>query len=185
MHISFGWEFFFPPVFISCINKKKSVLFYKMPEETKQEPKQNTFWETVKFIVIALLIVIPFRIWIAQPFVVSGASMEPTFINGDYLIVDEISYRFEQPQKGDVIIFRYPLDPSKFFIKRIEGLPGDTVTENGKQIVLAENEYYVLGDNRNESLDSRYWGSLPKSLIVGRAFLRLWPVSKIGVFPGL
>jgi len=153
-----------------------------MPEE---ENKKSSFWETVKFIVIALLIVIPFRLWIAQPFVVSGASMEPTFNNGDYLIVDEISYRFEKPQKGDVIIFHYPLDPSKFFIKRIEGLPGDTVIENGKEVVLGENEYYVLGDNRNESLDSRYWGSLPKNLIVGRAILRLWPVNKVGIFPGL
>jgi signal peptidase I len=134
--------------------------------------KTNSFWEIIKFTIIALLIVVPFRLWIAQPFIVSGASMEPTFVNGDYLIVDEFSYRFlAKPRIGDVVIFRYPLDPSKFFIKRIVSIP-------------REGEYYVLGDNRDQSSDSRIWGNVPEKMIVGRALVRLWPLNKISLWPG-
>jgi len=144
----------------------------------------NPKWEFVKFTLIAVLIVVPIRLWIAQPFIVSGASMEPTFQNGDYLIVDELSYNFEQPQKNDVIIFHYPLDPSKYFIKRIEGLPGEKIKTNGKEITLKANEYFVMGDNRGASSDSRVWGPLKENFIVGRAFIRLWPFNKLGLLPG-
>src|SRR3989338_9340260 len=89
-------------------------------------------WETVRFIFIALLIVIPIRLFIAQPFIVSGASMDPTFTDGQYLIVDEVSYRFNEPIRGDVIIFKYPKDPKKYFIKRIIGLPRHTVSIDEK-----------------------------------------------------
>jgi len=140
--------------------------YYKMENE-----KENSVWDFIKFTIIALLIVIPIRLWIAQPFIVSGASMEPTFNNGNYLIIDEISYRFEKPKIGDVIIFRYPLDPSKFFIKRIIDIPKD-------------GEYFVEGDNREASFDSRSWGNVPEKNIVGRAFLRLWPFNKMGIMPG-
>jgi signal peptidase I len=144
----------------------------------------NPKWEFVKFTLIAVLIVVPIRLWIAQPFIVSGKSMEPTFHNGDYLIVDELSYNFNEPQKNDVIIFRYPLEPSKYYIKRIEGLPGEKIKTNGKEITLGENEYYVLGDNRGASSDSRSWGPLKENFIVGRAFVRLWPFNNLGVLPG-
>ena len=93
-------------------------------------------WEFIKFTLIAILIIVPFRLWVAQPFIVSGASMEPAFENGDYLIVDELSYHFRSPEKGEVIIFRYPLNPSKFFIKRIAGTPGETIDSNGNIIIL-------------------------------------------------
>lgn len=144
----------------------------------------NPKWEFIKFTLIAVLIVVPIRFWIAQPFIVSGASMEPTFRNGDYLIVDELSYRFNEPQKNDVIIFRYPLDPSKYFIKRIEGLPGEKIENNGKEIILKADEYFVMGDNRGASSDSRIWGPLKENFIVGRALIRLWPFNKLGVLPG-
>lgn len=144
----------------------------------------NPKWEFIKFTLIAVLIVVPIRLWIAQPFIVSGASMEPTFHNGDYLIVDELSYQFNGPQKNDVIIFRYPLEPSKYFIKRVEGVPGEKVKTSGKEITLKENEYYVLGDNRGASSDSRIWGPVTKNFIVGRAIVRLWPFNKLGLFPG-
>lgn len=144
----------------------------------------NPKWEFIKFTLIAVLIVVPIRLWIAQPFIVSGASMEPTFKNGDYLIVDELSYQFNGPQKNDVIIFHYPLDPSKYFIKRVEGVPGEKINTNGKEITLKENEYYVLGDNRGASSDSRIWGPVTKNFIVGRALVRLWPFNKLGIFPG-
>jgi len=132
---------------------------------------KNSFWDFIKFTIIAVLIVVPIRLWVAQPFIVEGASMEPTFNNGNYLIVDEFSYRFEKPKVGDVIVFRFPLDPSKYFIKRIVAIP-------------EEGEYFVEGDNRNASFDSRSWGNVPEANIVGRAFLRLWPVNEIGLFPG-
>jgi len=161
-------------------------------------------WETIKIVVVALLIVVPIRYFIFQPFFVKGQSMEPNFEDGDYLIIDEISYRLGDPQRGEVVVFKYPQNPSQRYIKRIIGLPGETVViENGKvaifnwqgtqvldesgylslaiqtpgkvQISLAENEYFVLGDNRSVSADSRNWGPLPKENIVGRVVLRAWP----------
>lgn len=179
-----------------------------MPEENSE----NFFTELLKFVLIAAAIVFPIRLFIAQPFVVSGASMEPTFHNAQYLIVDELSYRLQAPARGDVIIFRYPKDPKQFFIKRIIGLPGESVAISGSGITitrtdnttlslqepyvtnkgngsdavyhLKSDEYFVMGDNRPESSDSRVWGPLPRDNIVGRAFLRLLPVNYIGIFPG-
>jgi len=169
--------------------------------------------DTIKFALIALLIVIPVRWFIAQPFVVRGASMVPTFHNNEYLIVDQVSYRFEEPKRGDVIIMRYPKDPTTFFIKRIIGLPNETVETEGKSIIirregaepitidqsfidpsrmrneyktykLGPDEYFVMGDNRNESSDSRSWGNLPREDIIGRPIVRLFPPSRITIFPG-
>src|SRR5580700_2425535 len=80
-------------------------------------PKENFLKEILKFIVIALIIIVPIRAYVAEPFIVSGASMDPTFATGQYLIVDQLSYHFENPQRGDVIIFKYPLDTSLYFIK--------------------------------------------------------------------
>lgn len=165
--------------------------------------------------VLALLIVvivIPLRLFVISPFVVDGESMHPTFENLDYLIIDEISYRFESPQRGDVIVFRYPLDPSIFYIKRIIGLPGETVAINhgvvsitepdgdsftlnepyvvaedatySGTVTLSPGDYFVMGDNRPNSSDSRVWGPLPGKDIVGRVLLRLLPLSSAGLFPG-
>ena len=129
--------------------------------------------------------------------------MEPNFENGDYLIVDEISYRFREPQRGEVIVFKYPPDPSQRFIKRVIGLPGEeievkedkvSVTHGDKTFILREDylpsdlatvgdlkislkegEYFVLGDNRFFSFDSRRFGIVPRESIIGRVFLRAWP----------
>jgi len=165
-------------------------------------------WEITKIVIIALLIVVPIRYFIFQPFFVRGQSMEPNFENGDYLIIDEISYRFREPLRGEVVVFKYPQNPSQRYIKRIIGLPGETIEiENSKviifnrqgsqvldeseylssfiqtpgkvQITLAENEYFVLGDNRISSADSRRWGPLPREDIVGRVFLRAWPFTAL------
>jgi signal peptidase I len=162
-------------------------------------------WEILKIVIISLAIIVPIRYFLIQPFFVNGASMEPNFQNGDYLIVDEISYRFDAPERGDVVIFRYPLDPSQFFIKRVIGLPGENIkVEDGKvfingkvldeskylqnidtagsiEVKLAENEYFVLGDNRQASSDSRKWGEVDKKFIIGRAWLRAWPFNRAGV----
>lgn len=183
-------------------------------KQTPQEPaKINPVWEFVKYAAVALLIVIPFRIFIAQPYIVSGASMDPTFKDDDYLVVDQISKRFEEPQRESVVIIRYPKDSSKFFIKRLIGFPEETIkiidgkvfvyndqNKDGLElkgdyivykknenltVILEKDEYFVMGDNRAGSSDSRAWGSLPKKYIIGRPFLRLWPLNKIDFWPGL
>ncbi len=175
--------------------------------------KKDSIWDLLRFAFLAALIVLPIRFFIAQPFIVSGSSMVPTFENGQYLIVDELSYRIGLPARGDVIIFRPPVDPSKFYIKRVIGLPGETLSitkdsisiknnshpegftlnepyithvGNGDSmtVTLAAGEYFALGDNRTQSYDSRKWGPLPEKNIVGRAFLRLIPLSTISVLPG-
>ncbi len=150
--------------------------------------------ELVRFAIIAAAIVIPFRLLVAQPFLVSGDSMLPSFHNNDYLIVDEISYRFRPPARGEVVVFRSPVEPSKYLIKRITGLPGETVhfsfpqettpiTGLATELTLANEEYFVQGDNNAASFDSRYWGALPRENIKGRALIQLWPPSKIGFVP--
>jgi signal peptidase I len=168
--------------------------------------------EIATFLVLAVVIVLPIRLFIAQPFVVEGESMFPSFESADYLIVDQLTYRIEEPRRGDVVVFRYPNDPSVFYIKRIIGLPGETVSiEKGavsitktdgtvltleESYVVAEDatytqstnlgadQYFVMGDNRPRSSDSRSWGPLPKEDIMGRAFVRLIPASDAGLFPG-
>lgn len=179
--------------------------------ETKKTDRQS-FWDLARFAIIAVLIVVPVRIFLAQPFIVSGTSMVPTFQDGQYLIIDELSYRIGDPQRNDVVIFRYPIDPSKFFIKRVIGLPGETLDIQGQKvtikneqhpnglvldesyvknqmdsevhITLGSDQYFMMGDNRIGSSDSRYWGPVKRSLIVGRALLRLLPINKMGVLPG-
>ncbi len=179
------------------------------------EQKKESFWgEIFKFTFLALLVVLPVRLFIAQPFIVSGASMEPTFEGGEYLIVNQLSHRFKEMVRGEVVIFKYPKDPSKFFIKRIIGLPGETVVLSGQKIIiknteypagftisepyisdlyaseddmtvtLKEKEYFVMGDNRRQSSDSRMWGTLSEDLIIGTPFIRLFPLTRISVSPG-
>jgi len=183
------------------------------PQRRLRQETLVFIWETLKIVIISLAIIIPIRYFLVQPFFVKGASMENTFDDGDYILIDEISYRFAQPQRGDVIIFRYPLDQSQFFIKRVVGLPEETVEIKNDQVIihnkqhpegftlnepylmpiqhtigdlrikLDPNEYFVLGDNRLQSSDSRRWGPVNRSLITGRVFLRAWPINKFGELP--
>lgn len=192
---------------------------YMSPRNNTQDQevkgKGYVIWEVIKFFILAIIIVAPIRFFIAQPFIVQGSSMDPTFADGQYLIVDEITYRFDDPKRGDVIVLRYPEKPSLFFIKRLIGLPGDTLTlKNGivsiiteedpepfvldepyvvypktdnkydRTITLGDEEYFVMGDNRASSSDSREWGTLPENLIVGRTMLRLFPIDTAAFFPG-
>jgi signal peptidase I len=174
--------------------------------------KSQSFWELVRFALIALIVVIPIRMFIAEPFIVSGSSMVPTFENGDYLIIDKLSYELGTPKRDDVVVFRYPGDTSKIFIKRIIGLPNETVDIKGNDVTitnethkegfkleqpfvknianntthyeLKSDEYFMMGDNRSASSDSRYWGAVKKDLLIGKTFLRLFPISKIDMWPG-
>ena len=194
-----------------------------------QQQSKDFIKETLYIVILSLVIVLPIRAFIAQPYIVSGASMDNTFQNGNYLIVDEISYRFQEPKRGDVIVLKAPpaalvmqkqaSSTNVDYIKRIIGLPGETVevigdqvkitnTENPKGKILSEpyiyinklipspfssikfkvtlksGEYFVMGDNRHNSFDSRLWGVLPKKEIIGKAFLRLFPFNEIAKNPG-
>ncbi len=178
--------------------------------------KENSFKDILKFTIIAFAIIIPFRAYIAEPFIVKGPSMDPTFATGHYLIVDQVTYHFNKPERGDVVVFKHPIAQNeRYLIKRIIALPDETISmDNGiitiinsanpKGIViddshvtesnrthdtfrktLAHDEYFVMGDNRANSSDSREWGPLEESYIVGRPLLRLYPISKINILPGV
>lgn len=173
---------------------------------------KDFFTELVKIVIISLAIVLPIRYLLIQPFYVKGASMEPTIYDHEYLIIDEISYRFKEPLRGEIVVFKYPQDKKQYFIKRIIALPGEKIViREGKVIifnqsspegfildendyllpgtktpgqedrVLEEDEYYVLGDNRSSSLDSRRFGPLGREYIIGRTWLRGWPAERMGI----
>jgi len=171
-------------------------------------------WDIIKVVCVSLAIILPVRYYLIQPFYVKGASMEPSFHDHEYLIVDELSYRFNPPIRGQVIVFRYPRNPQEYFIKRIIGLPGEqvqikdgqvhiynqehpegfilvedylpedllTYNQDESQITVSDGEYFVLGDNRNASQDSRSFGPVDKSFITGKILFRGWPLNKILIF---
>lgn len=168
--------------------------------------------ELMHVVIISLAIIIPVRYFLIQPFYVKGASMEPNFYDHEYLIIDEISYRLSDPERGDIVIFRYPNDPRQYFIKRIVGMPGERIeisdgvvrsfdSETGeggvldesayigeertggtKEAVLGQDEYYLLGDNRGSSLDSRTFGAVSRDFLVGKVWFRGWPPERISFF---
>ncbi|MEK7614125.1 MAG: signal peptidase I [Patescibacteria group bacterium] len=182
------------------------------PSASPEEKNGSSWMDFFRFTLIAVAIVIPFRLYVAQPFIVSGASMSPTFETGQYLIVDELTYRLGEPKRGDVVILKKPREEAEFLIKRIVGLPGETVEINGGvitiknkenengfvvpepyvkntrvenfKVIIDRNEYFVMGDNRPVSLDSRFIGTIPRDHIVGRAILRLLPISETSFLPG-
>jgi signal peptidase I len=171
-------------------------------------------WEIFKVAAVSLAIIIPVRYFLIQPFYVKGASMEPNFYDNEYLIIDELSYRFKEPERGQVVVFRYPRNPQEYFIKRVIALPGEevqikegkviiynsentngfiipenylpsdllTYNDNEEKIVVGPDEYFVLGDNRNASKDSRSFGPVDQHFITGKVLFRGWPVSRVTVF---
>ncbi len=174
-------------------------------------PKQGSL---IGYTVVALGLALFIRFFVAAPYVVAGASMEPNFHDWQYLIVDRVTYHFQEPQRGDIIIFDLPQNTSRALIKRVIGLPGETVVISGQnvniinaqhtegfalaepyldpanqggvsdaRVTLAPDEFFVLGDNRRVSSDSRLWGALPRKDIVGRVLLRLYPFDALGLFP--
>lgn len=179
------------------------------PQQSLKDHFIELFQTLVVFATIATIIY-----WlIAQPHKVSGSSMFPNFHDGDYIITDKVTYRFREPERGDVVVFRNPRDQSQDFIKRIMGIPGDKIKvennrvyvngklikepyikdsvitntgafmRNGEEVTVAPGEYIVFGDNRPHSSDSREWGYVKKNEIIGRVFLRYWPKDAIGVWP--
>jgi len=201
-----------------------------MNEPENQSSNRNFFggftsgvllvWDFLKIVLVALVIIIPIRYFIFQPFIVSGSSMEPNFSNGQYLIIDELSYHFSSPSRGQVIVMRYPRDRKQYFIKRIIGLPGDEIKiDNGKvtiinashpqgvtlsesylpnegltyphdtlfvggskTVTLKDDEYFMMGDNRLASSDSRDWGVLNRKDMVGKVFMRVLPLTELKAY---
>lgn len=176
----------------------------------KSETALKNWWQIAKGIDVLLIIGLLFRFFVLQPFVVEGNSMEPNWHNNEYLLVNQVTYRLRPPERGETIIFHYPKDPREDFIKRIIGLPGEKVTIsdgrlfiNDKQlnesyinlsegsqsarqqerleITLSQTEYFVMGDNRNHSSDSRDWGPLERKFIIGRAWLDVYPFKDWGL----
>lgn len=212
-------------------NPDKSVLEtshlknYEKEEPSPKSKKTGSFFvEMIKIVFWATLIIIPIRTFLFQPFFVQGASMEPNFHDGEYLIINELGYKqtnianlfsvgsFKEMKRTDIVVFRYPKDPSQYFIKRIIGMPEEKVEikddkiviynkENPTGMVLKEeyipqstrtqgdqvfnlkaDEYLVLGDNRSHSSDSRLWGPVPEKNIIGKVLVRAWPVNKFNLF---
>lgn len=191
----------------SQINPNQDFTFNK---KHRWQAFSEFFWEMVRVAIISLIIILPVRYFLIQPFYVKGASMEPNFYDHEYLVIDEISYRFNQPQRGDIVVFKYPKDIKQYFIKRVIGLPGEKVRVadggiyiNGNKIneaylssetetvlplrgygdvTLAPDEYFLLGDNRTQSLDSRIFGPVKRDFIIGRTWIRGWPFSRVTVF---
>lgn len=167
--------------------------------------------EVLQIVIIAAAIIIPIRYFLIQPFIVKGASMEPAYSDSDYLIIDQVTYNFKEIERGDVVVFRPPNGSNQFYIKRVIGLPGEEVEiKDGKVIIqndefpngvvleevyieeytegrdletLGLDEYYLLGDNRDASLDSRRFGPVEESAIVGKVWFRGLPIDEFGVLP--
>lgn len=159
--------------------------------------------ETVETVGLALIIFLIIRVGI-QNYRIEGASMEPNFHDGEYLIVNKLAYRLGEYERGDVIVFKYPNDPSKDYIKRVIGLPGDTVEIRSGQlfvnsvqieepyehmpnardespVVVEPGHLYVMGDNRPASSDTRSWGQLGQEFVIGQAWLAIWPFEQAGL----
>lgn len=171
------------------------------------------FLDFLETIVVSLAIFAVVYIFLFQPHQVDGQSMEPSFHNNEYILTDKLSYRLHAPSRGDVVVFHSPQDEKVDFIKRIIGLPGDTIKvsggyvylnsvkleekyinnpgsvlagrflREGAEIVVPPDQFFVMGDNRLHSSDSREWGLITRSEIVGRAFFRYWPISQFGLVP--
>lgn len=166
-------------------------------------------WDITKVVVISAAIIIPIRTFVFQPFFVRGTSMEPSFYNGDYLIIDELSYSLREPDRGEVVVFRPPGNDTQFYIKRIIGLPGEKVTidkstvsvftegneivlkepyiaediiNGNKQIIAGPGEYVLLGDNRGHSSDSRVFGPVSRKNFVGKVLITAWPIGDFALF---
>lgn len=175
---------------------------------TKEELRHEII-STIVYLLVVFVLIFLFIHYVGQRTVVSGSSMENTLSNGDNLIIDKISYRFRDPERFEVVVFPYKLDEKTFFIKRVIGLPGETVYIDAKgtiyingekleesygrevianpglassEITLAEDEYFLLGDNRNNSEDSRFddVGNIKRSDLIGRAWVRIYPFSEMG-----
>jgi len=176
-----------------------------MTDQPGPQKKKFVFGEIIESVAIAVILAVIIRVFLFQPFYIPSGSMEPTLTKGDRIIVSKINYRLSSPQRGDVIVFKYPVNPDKDFIKRVIGLPGETLEIrdnklyiNGEfveqpflppyltygdfgPVTIPEGRYFMMGDNRNNSEDSRFWGTLPSENIIGKTLLIYWPFNRAQV----
>lgn len=207
------------------VENKEPVPVVTGPENEEYLSLSALFFEMVKVIALAIVIIIPIRVFLFQPFFVQGASMEPNFEDGEYLIINEFGYKhteipgvgtveqFRDLDRQDVVVFRYPKNPEQYYIKRVIALPGESVaikdgivyifnevhhqgyaldesaylaknvkTSDMTKITLDEDEYFVMGDNRAFSYDSRAFGPIHRKDLIGRVLLRAWPVSRASLY---
>jgi len=186
----------------------------------EQHPIWGYFVDIIETIVVAAAIFVVVYLLLVQPHQLRGSSMEPNLSDGQYILTNKISYRFSNPKRGDIVIFKAPVDPNFDYIKRVIGLPGETIQIKGSKIIikndahpqgfslnepyrtdgptdpgtLLENgkvfkvdaaNYFVLGDNRSQSFDSRSWGEVPRKNIIGKAWIRYWPPNKLTFIKGI
>lgn len=172
--------------------------------QEKEKDKKSLWREILESVVLAVVLAAVIRIWFLEPFYIPSTSMEPTLYPQDRIIINKIGYKFRQPERGDVVVFKYPLDPQRDFIKRVIALEGETIEVrdncvfiNGKRLeepyltdevvaefgpyVVPKDHLFVMGDNRNNSDDSRVWGPLNKKFLVGKAVFVYWPPERIMV----
>jgi len=184
------------------VKMKKSDKKEKDLKKDTKKRKKSMIREVLETVISAGIIAFIIITFIGQVTVVRGASMEPTLHNGERLIANKISYRFESPERGEIIIFRPPIEIKRNYIKRIIGVPGDKIEiingevflneekleepyvkyksfENLSAFIVPPDSYFVLGDNRSNSSDSRYWGFVPRKNIVAKAWVVFWPLNKI------
>lgn len=168
------------------------------------------FLELIKIVILAGVTIGVVRYFLFKPFYVKGQSMEPNYLEKDYLIIDELSYRFREPQRGEVVVFKAPITNKDFYLKRILGLPGERIKIEDKKVIiynddhpqgivveelyldentsgsiiqtLGPDQYFVMGDNRDSSYDSRRFGPIDRKNIVGRSLLRGWPFTRVTKF---
>ncbi len=176
-----------------------------LPDKTQMRQRFLKFLELIEILLVAA-IAVGVVAFIAQPFRVQGASMTPNFFSGDYVLVDKVSYYFRSLNRGEVIVFENPENESEYFIKRVVGLPGEGIIISGGEVyingkllkegylpqeqsssgeadfILGEDEYFVMGDNRLQSRDSRSWGPLKRDEVVGLVRVRFWPPNELSVF---
>jgi signal peptidase I len=167
--------------------------------------KKSAFLELLESIIIAIILASLIRLFLFQPFYIPSGSMEPALIPGDRIIVNKLVYRFSEPERGDVIVFRYPLNQNKDYIKRIVAMGGERIQVVDSRLLINNQltaepylppaliyndfgpvdvppgTYFVLGDNRNNSQDSRIWGPLPRDYVVGEAVVIFWPLNRFGL----
>jgi len=179
-----------------------------MLELPSAEPRRSAVWavliEILQTVLIAALLFLVVNLVTAR-IRVEGSSMEPSLHDGEMVVVNRLAYRWSAPSRGDIVVFRFPLDPSRRFIKRVIGLPGDSLEArdglmyvNGTALdepyiaaaprydgawLVQADELFVLGDNRNNSSDSQNWGPLPMAEVIGKAVLVYWPLPDVGVIP--
>lgn len=184
-------------------NSQETVSDQEMKDQRRAA--RSTLREILDTVLLMLLIIVVTRV-LVQTFRIEGISMEPNLHDGQYLIINKFIYYLQPPKRGDVVVFHYPRNPRRDFIKRIIGLPGEKVEIRGERVFingqeleepytlhkgnyawgpqrLGEDEYFVLGDNRNSSSDSHDWGSLPRDAIIGKAWISYWPPKHLGLVP--